>query len=134
MDKIEQFWQAFLAACPEQAGEQTYFTAEGTAVLSIALFLYWYFNGSWLMFVLLLLAPDLCMLGYFKSVWLGSVTYNLVHTYIGPLWLLVVAFTGGWITGIQLALIWLAHIGLDRMVGYCLKYPTEFKDTHLGRV
>jgi hypothetical protein len=108
--------------------------AEGAAVLSIALFLYWYFNGSWLMFVLLLLAPDLAMLGYLKSVRLGSVTYNLVHTYSGPLLLLAAAFTGGWVTGLHLALIWLAHIGLDRIVGYGLKYPTGFKDTHLNRV
>jgi hypothetical protein len=108
--------------------------AEGATVLATALFLYWYFNGSWLLFVLLLLAPDLSMLGYLKSVRLGSVTYNLAHTYSGPLLLLAAAFTGGWVAGVHLALIWLAHIGLDRMVGYGLKYPTGFKDTHLSRV
>jgi hypothetical protein len=108
--------------------------AEGAAVLATALFLYWQFNGNWLMFVLLLLAPDLSMLGYLKSMQLGSITYNLVHTYIGPLLLLAVAFMGGWTTGLHLALIWLAHIGLDRMVGYGLKYPTGFKDTHLNRL
>jgi hypothetical protein len=107
---------------------------EGATVLATALFLYWYFNGSWLLFVLLLLAPDLSMLGYLKSVRLGSVTYNLVHTYSGPLLLLAAAYTGGWATGLHLALIWLAHIGLDRMVGYGLKYPTGFKDNHLNRV
>jgi hypothetical protein len=35
---------------------------------------------------------------------------------------------------LQIALIWLAHIGVDRMLGYGLKYPTGFKDTHLQRV
>jgi hypothetical protein len=108
--------------------------AEGATVLATALFLYWYFNGSWLLFVLLLLVPDLSMLGYLKSVRLGSVTYNLVHTYSGPLLLLAAAYMGGWAAGLHLALIWLAHIGLDRMVGYGLKYPTGFKDNHLNRV
>jgi hypothetical protein len=35
---------------------------------------------------------------------------------------------------VQIALIWLAHLGLDRMLGYGLKYPTEFNDTHLQRL
>ena len=33
-----------------------------------------------------------------------------------------------------LALIWIAHIGLDRALGYGLKYATGFGDTHLGRI
>jgi hypothetical protein len=33
-----------------------------------------------------------------------------------------------------MALIWLAHIGMDRMLGYGLKYSGGFKDTHLGRL
>jgi hypothetical protein len=65
--------------------------AEGAAALATALFLTWQFNGNWLMFVLLLLAPDLSMLGYLKSMRLGTITYNLAHTYIGPLLLLAVA-------------------------------------------
>jgi hypothetical protein len=108
--------------------------AEGAAALATALFLTWQFNGNWLMFVLLLLAPDLSMLGYLKSMRLGTITYNLAHTYIGPLLLLAVAFMSGWTIGIHLALIWLAHIGLDRMVGYGLKYPTGYKETHLNRL
>jgi hypothetical protein len=35
---------------------------------------------------------------------------------------------------VAVALIWFAHIGMDRTVGYGLKYPTSFKDTHLQRV
>jgi hypothetical protein len=27
-----------------------------------------------------------------------------------------------------------AHVGMDRAVGYGLKYPTHFKDTHLQRI
>jgi hypothetical protein len=37
-------------------------------------------------------------------------------------------------TAVQLGLIWFAHIGVVRAIGYGLKYPTGFKDTHLQRV
>ena len=37
-------------------------------------------------------------------------------------------------SSIKLGLIWLAHIGMDRAIGYGLKYPTNHKDTHLQRV
>jgi hypothetical protein len=41
---------------------------------------------------------------------------------------------GGSSLALVVALVWFAHIGMDRLVGYGLKYPTESKDTHLGRV
>jgi hypothetical protein len=63
-----------------------------------------------------------------------SVTYNAAHTYVVPLALGALALAGQWPLGVQLALIWFAHISMDRMVGYGLKYPTAFKDTHLQRV
>jgi len=37
-------------------------------------------------------------------------------------------------TGVAISLIWIAHIGIDRVLGYGLKYPTAFKDTHLQKV
>jgi hypothetical protein len=57
-----------------------------------------------------------------------------VHTYVGPIALGVAGIVGGYETAVQVALIWLTHIGVDRMLGYGLKYPTGFKDTHLQRV
>ena len=35
---------------------------------------------------------------------------------------------------LALGLIWIAHIGMDRMLGYGLKYASGFGDTHLGRI
>ena len=35
---------------------------------------------------------------------------------------------------LAVGLVWLAHIGIDRALGYGLKYPTHFEDTHLQRV
>jgi hypothetical protein len=64
----------------------------------------------------------------------GSITYNLAHTSAFPVILALVAWLTGWSVGLPIAMIWLAHIGMDRMVGYGLKYPDSFKQNHLGRV
>jgi hypothetical protein len=105
---------------------------EGVSVLLVSVLAYHWSHGSWLLFVLLFLVPDLSMLGYALNVRLGAITYNMVHTYVGPL--LLAAYAAGWNhhTSWELSLIWTAHIGMDRMLGFGLKYPTRFKDTHLN--
>jgi hypothetical protein len=108
--------------------------AEGLAVLAGAAALYAWGGYGWLAFVLLLFAPDLAMAGYLFNPRAGSIGYNLGHTYSLPLLLALVSLAAGFALGQQLALIWLAHIGLDRALGYGLKYAAGFKDTHLGRV
>ena len=108
---------------------------EGGAVLATACVLYHQSPGRWLWFGLLFLAPDLSMLGYLVGKRLGAMTYNLAHTYTTPLMLLGVLWLAGQRgTCAWLALIWFAHVGFDRMVGYGLQYETAFKDTHLQRV
>lgn len=74
------------------------------------------------------------MLGYLLGVGPGALSYNLAHLYAGPLLLGVMAVLGGWEGGVLLALIWTAHIGMDHVVGYGLKYSTGLKDSHLGHV
>jgi len=64
----------------------------------------------------------------------GAAAYDAVHTTLFPLALGTVGVIGGEDVAIQLALIWLAHIGADRALGYGLKYPSGARDTHLGRV
>ena len=107
---------------------------EGLALLAAAVALYGYHGFGWWMFALLLLAPDLAMLGYLINIRVGSIGYNLAHTYALPLLLAAIAVGADWQPGLRIALIWLSHIGLDRSIGYGLKYPTHFKDTHLSRV
>lgn len=107
---------------------------EGAAFFLGAIALFASQGGSGVMFVLLLLAPDLGMIGYFANPRLGSYTYNAVHFYGMPVILAALALAGQWPLGVQLALIWFAHIGMDRVLGFGLKYPTNFKDTHLQRV
>jgi hypothetical protein len=108
--------------------------AEGAAVLTVSLAAYHELHGSWLLFFLLYLWPDLFMLGYLVNPRLGAMFYNLVHTEVGPLFLGAAAVFENWHNTLLFAIIWLAHIALDRMLGYGLKYPTFFKDTHLQRV
>jgi uncharacterized protein DUF4260 len=88
-------------------------------------------GASWILFVVLLLLPDLAMLGYLRGVRLGTICYNLVHTLIGPFLLIAYAFLGKSFWLLPYGLIWTSHIGLDRLLGFGLKYPTRFNDTHL---
>jgi hypothetical protein len=107
---------------------------EGAAVLGAAVALYADGDWSWLAFALLLLAPDVSMLGYLAGPRAGMLSYDLVHFMALPIGLGTVGVLGDHGVAVQVALIWLAHIGVDRLLGYGLKYPTSFGDTHLQRV
>ncbi|MGA3190471.1 MAG: DUF4260 domain-containing protein [Bryobacteraceae bacterium] len=107
---------------------------EGWAVLTVSFAAYHELNGNWLLFFLLFLWPDLFMLGYLLNPRAGASLYNLVHNEVGPICLGSIAFFERWHNALLFAIIWIAHIGFDRALGYGLKYPTFFKDTHLQRV
>ena len=108
--------------------------AEGLAVAAAAVTLYFHEGYAWWLLLVLALAPDLAMIAYAGGPRVGAAGYDLVHTYVAPLLLATVGVLADADTAIQLALIWLTHIGVDRAVGYGLKYPSDFKDTHLQRV
>jgi hypothetical protein len=107
---------------------------EGAAILGLAIFLYAKNGESWWWFLLLLLAPDLSMIGYAAGTKIGALTYNLAHSYVAPVIIAIIGVQIGEPLIVGISLIWFAHIGLDRMIGYGLKYPTDFKDTHLAHV
>jgi len=107
---------------------------EGLIVLVGALAFYALLNGNWLVFLVLLLAPDLSALGYAFNARVGAATYNTVHLYLLPGILLALGYALSAPLAMQIALIWFAHIGMDRTMGYGLKYPTAFKDTHMQHV
>ncbi len=87
-----------------------------------------------LFFVILFFAVDLTALAYFVNPRVGALVYNLGHSFFLPLIGLAVAYWLESPPAFAFMLIWLAHIGLDRAVGFGLKYPTGFGDTHLGKV
>lgn len=107
---------------------------EELALLTAAILLYRHLHFSWLLFAILFLAPDLFMLGYLLNTRIGAALYNLAHTLFIPLTLLAAALYLQRPTVTAIALIWAAHIAFDRLLGYGLKYPTQFKDTHLQRI
>lgn len=107
---------------------------EGGVLLVLSLIIYWKLAGPWLWYVLLILAPDLFMLGYLAGPRFGADVYNLGHTWLLPGILTAVGIVGEASFALDVALIWFGHIGVDRLLGYGLKLPTGFQDTHLGRI
>lgn len=108
--------------------------AEGAAAAVVGIWLFMQAGQSWWMFVILLFAPDIAFAAYLAGARVGAVAYNIVHSTLGPLILAAAAWWGGSALALALAGIWLTHVGMDRALGYGLKYPTAFQDTHLGRI
>ena len=108
--------------------------AEGAVLLIVAVILYARLGESWWLFAILFLAPDLTFLGYLGGARIGAIAYNAAHSLIGPLLLAGAGLSLPASILVSLALIWIAHIGFDRMLGYGLKYATGFGFTHLGRI
>jgi hypothetical protein len=106
---------------------------EGAAVMLASGLAFQQLGGSWVWFAALFLVPDLFMVGYLKDRRVGAIVYNAAHTYLAPGVLLGLWLVAPEIELLRIAAIWTAHIGLDRMLGYGLKYRTAFKDTHLHR-
>jgi hypothetical protein len=102
---------------------------ESVAIFLLSIFFYRHIHASWLLFGLLFLSPDLFLLGYLAHARVGAALYNFAHTLSTPSLLLAVGFLTGWSELPPFVLIWTAHIGFDRLLGYGLKYPTHFKDT-----
>ena len=107
---------------------------EGLVIFLISVFIYWKLEGNWLIFIFLLLTPDLSMIGYIKDKKIGAMVYNIVHNYIlgAAIISLGMLLPNSFI--VLFGLILAAHIGMDRFFGYGLKYKTGFKDTHLQKV
>ena len=105
---------------------------EGALVATIAIYLYSMTDAGWLLFALLILAPDLSAFGYVKDRVFGAKCYNAAHTYLAPalLWAILTAAEVRLAT--PLSLVWVVHIGADRLLGYGLKFPQSFKRTHLS--
>jgi hypothetical protein len=108
--------------------------AEQVAILGIGIVLWVANGGPPLLLIPAWLLVDLSMIGYVGGPRLGSITYNAAHNLVVPIALLGL----GWWTDtawvVLAAAVFITHIGLDRALGYGLKLPTDFRDTHLGRI
>jgi hypothetical protein len=108
--------------------------AEGAAIALACVTLYFDAGFTWWVLLVLALAPDISFVGYLAGPHVGAVAYDLAHTYAWPVALAVAGVLTDEDVAVQLALIWATHIGVDRGIGYGLKYPSGFRDTHLQRV
>jgi hypothetical protein len=111
---------------------RTLLRVEGLVVLGLSLSGYFTLDGPIWLLVVLALAPDLAMLGYLAGPRVGSLSYNVVHTYTSPLALGALGFWTDASLALLVALVWAGHIGADRLVGYGLKFESGFKETHLS--
>jgi hypothetical protein len=115
-------------------GVRTLLRLEGLTLFAGMTLLYGLWGGPWWLYFTLFLTPDLSFLAYLAGPRLGAIGYNAAHSYIVPLALMTAGF--GFVPPLVLsvAMIWLAHIGFDRALGYGLKYTAGFGFTHLGRI
>jgi hypothetical protein len=106
---------------------------EGLAVGLAAVAIYAVTGQSWLLFAVLILTPDFAMTGYLLGNRIGAICYNCTHTYIAPVILAGVTWLLTDSMALDIVIIWVAHIGLDRAIGYGLKRQSGFKSTHLSK-
>lgn len=90
--------------------------------------------GNWYLIILIWLSFDLSMIGYLINKTLGSVTYNFVHNYLSAILIVIYGNYAGSPNLIILGYILLSHVSLDRFLGFGLKYPTDFKHTHIQKL
>ena len=107
---------------------------EGATLVAGSLIAYSTTDQAWWLVPLTLLLPDLTMIGYLGSTRLGSYLYNLGHSTPMPAAIVAIGWWQDKSLVVALGLVWLAHIGLDRLIGYGLKYDDHFQHTHLGRL
>lgn len=105
---------------------------EGAVLFGASLFLFNSTHQHWWWVPAFLFLPDIFMVGYAKSTRLGALVYNIGHTYLPPACLALYGLHSQRPFMLSIGLVWLAHIGMDRALGYGLKYDDNFKDTHLG--
>jgi hypothetical protein len=115
-------------------GLRTLLRLEGLTLFLGMTLLYAVWGGAWWVYLLLFLVPDFSMAAYLAGPRVGAIVYNAAHSYMAPMTLMVTGFGMNSPLTLSIAMIWLAHIGFDRALGYGLKYTTGFGYTHLGRI
>ncbi|MFY0713264.1 DUF4260 domain-containing protein [Seonamhaeicola sp. NFXS20] len=100
----------------------------------LGIYLFSNLDFSWWWFLVLILTPDIGMLGYLFNTKTGAITYNLFH-HKGIA--IIVYLVGAYSNNQTLQLIGIvlfSHASLDRIFGYGLKYSNAFNNTHLGQI
>jgi hypothetical protein len=115
-------------------GLRTLLRLEGLTLFIGMNLLYSIWGGSWWVYLFVFLAPDLSFIAYLANARTGAIIYNAAHSYMAPMSLMIAGFATDTPLVLSIAMIWLAHIGIDRALGFGLKYNAGFGFTHLGRI
>ena len=115
-------------------GLRTMLRLEGLALFAGMTLLYAVWGGSWWLYLILFLAPDISFIAYLSGPRFGALIYNAMHSYLIPVPLMTLGFGLEAPLLLSIAIIWLSHIGFDRALGYGMKYSAGFGFTHLGRI
>jgi len=107
---------------------------EGVALALAAVYTYYRIGANWWLFGGLILVPDVSLVAYFGGTRLGAIAYNTFHVTLAPIICGALGFLLPSFDLLSVALIWATHIGVDRALGYGLKYGAGFGFTHLGRI
>jgi hypothetical protein len=107
---------------------------EGLGLALAAVYTYYRIGANWWLFACLILVPDISLIAYFGGTRFGAIAYNTFHVTLAPLVCGALGFLLPSFDLISVALIWAAHIGIDRALGFGLKYGAGFGFTHLGRI
>ncbi len=104
-------------------------------VLFIAIiYIYYQLDYSWMWFAILFLTPDIFMLGYLFGTKIGAISYNFIHNYATTILIIAIGYFTKNDTITMIGLIFSAHIAMDRLLGFGLKYFDDFKSTHLSKL
>ena len=115
-------------------GLRTMLRLEGLTLFIGMTLLYAVWGGYWWVYAILFLVPDVSFAAYLAGPRTGAIIYNTAHSYMAPMTLMVTGFALEAPLVLSIAMIWLAHIGIDRALGYGMKYNAGFSFTHLGRI
>lgn len=104
---------------------------EEVMIFFLSLYLYSRLTYSWWLFIILLMVPDIFMLGYVIDKKVGAIMYNIGHHRALNLGLYFIGLISGYSWLMLIGIILFAHSSLDRVFGFGLKYEDDFKHTHL---
>src|ERR1700686_3935944 len=102
------------AAGAVTGGLRTLLRLEGLALFAGMTLLYAVWDGSWWVYAILFLAPDLSFAAYFAGPRAGAVIYNAAHSYMAPMTLMTTGFAFSAPLVLSIAMIRRSHIGSDR--------------------
>jgi hypothetical protein len=107
---------------------------EGLCLLAASVAAYARFGTGWGLFAACFLLPDLSFLAYLAGARAGAAAYNAAHSSVGGVAMITVGALFAAPAFVTAGLVWTAHVGFDRALGYGLKYGRGFGFTHLGPI